>query len=306
VFVAYVILALPGAGYFLLAFAQNSADIYFQQTLVAQWVSRNLKPGTRMAVNDAGALRYYGDRPIVDLEGLVTPWLTEPRRHGTSSLFEALERIPGGERPAYLVVYPNWYDAAFLKPHRLVHSQRIFRQTIAGGNPMNVYEADWRLVDSGNSPASSEILSRTEGLVLADRLDVADLADEAAHGYAFGSVEGQYQGLLEILPGAGPGTEVMDGGRVITGFESFRVRRLTPGRDVIVAFRSRSGFRIRVFVDGEEAGEWLDPGRSASNWTESSFILPGTLFRTGEAAIRVEVAEPHVTAYSAFHYWFFQ
>lgn len=304
-FLAYTVLALPGTLYFLIAFAQNSADIYFQQRTLAGWTRSNLPAGAVMAVNDAGALRYYGNHAILDLEGLVSPAFTEPRRHGTSSLYEALERLPEAARPQYLVVYPNWYDAAFLKPHRPIHSARILRQTIAGGNPMNVYEADWSSAGSGDLPSSPELLGSVAGLTLADRLDVADLADEAAHGYRFTSLEGQYQGLLESQPADGGGA-VMDGGRAISGTERFRVSHLTPGRDLVLVMRSRSGFRVRVLAGGTEAGEWLEPGRGGPNWTESSFTVPGSLIRSPVIEVRVEVAEPHLTGYSVFHYWFYQ
>jgi hypothetical protein len=305
-FLAYAGLALPGTFYFLIAFAQNSADICFQQRSLAEWTRSNVPSGALMAVNDAGALRYYGNHPILDLEGLVSPAFTEARRHGSSSLYEALERLPEAARPRYLVVYPNWYDASFLKPHRLIHGTRILRQTIAGGNPMNVYEADWSLAGSGDIPSSPELNGTLAGRTLVDRLDVADLADEAAHGYRFTSLEGQYQGILESQPADGGGEPVMDGGRAISGTETFRVRQVTPGRDMALAMRSRGGFRVRLFVDGVDAGEWLEPGRGGPNWTESVYTVPGSLVRSATPELRVEVADPHLTGYTAFYYWIYQ
>ncbi len=303
---AYVVLALPGSVYFLLAYAQNSADIHYQQKALALWTRDNLPPGETMAVNDAGALRYYGNRTILDLEGLISPQMTESRRNGSGSLYEALERMPDATRPNWLVVYPNWYDAAFLRPHRLVHQRRIHRQTIAGGNPMNVYQADWSLANSGNAVTAPAVLARVAGLQLADRLDVGDVEDEHRHAYRFRSVEGQYQGLLVIENSAAGAPEVMDGGRGITRDETFLLRGLTAGRDACLVLRSHSAFRVRIAVNGVDAGEWLETGKPGPNWTESVYVIPGSMITAPTAGITVSAAEPHVTAYSAFHYWIYQ
>lgn len=304
-FLAYVVLAIPGTLYFPIAFAQNSADIYNQQTALALWSRQAIPAGARIALNDAGALRYYGTHTILDLEGLVTPAFTRPARHGSAGVWETLERMPAPERPAYLIVYPNWYDEAFLKPHRLVHQRRIIRQTIAGGNPMNVYEADWSLAGSGDEPSSGQLAGSLAGRRLIDRLDVADLADEKAHGYSFRAVDGRCQGLLALQPGGPEARQVIDGGRVISRDESFRVRGAAPGRDLVIVLRSQSGFAVDVEVDGIEAGRWIEAG-VGPGWTESSFTVPGRLVKQPDIRVRIATPEPRATAYSAFHYWFYQ
>jgi hypothetical protein len=305
VLAAWLVLALPGPLYFLLAFAQNSADIAFQQRALGFWIRDQLPAGSLVAVNDAGALRYDGGHPILDLEGLTTPWLAEEKREGTSSLWEALERLPAERRPTHLVVYPSWYDPAFVKPHRAIHQRRIHRQTIAGGNPMIVYEADWSLLNSGDALSEPSLAGMTAGLRLVDRLDVADRHNERRHDYVHRAVEGQYQGLLEMAPGD-DGRSLMDGGRLISRDETFTIRGLTPGRDLLVVLRSRNGFRVRLTAGDEDAGEWLEPGRAGNSWVESSYRVPGALIRAPELRLRVAVAEEHATAYTAFHYWFYQ
>jgi hypothetical protein len=305
-FLAYVVLAAPGTLYFPIASAQNSADICYQQKALALWTRQGIPAGARIAVNDAGALRYYGTHEILDLEGLVTPAFTAPARHGSSSLWEALERMPRSERPGYLIVYPNWFDEVFLKPHRLVSQRRIFRQTIAGGNPMNVYEADWSLAGSGDEVASQNLAGDLANRRQIDRLDVADLADEAAHEYVFRAIEGQYQGVLGLMPGGQGGRVVLDGGRVISRDETFRVSGLTPGRDLVMVMRSQSGFGVMVSVDGTEAGGWIEPVLGGSVWVESSFTVPGRLIARSSVRVRIATPEPHATAYWAFHYWFYQ
>ena len=52
-----------------------------------RWIDANLPPASRVAINDAGALAYFGNRPVIDLIGLVSrgptgrPWGGAPRRH---------------------------------------------------------------------------------------------------------------------------------------------------------------------------------------------------------------------------------
>jgi hypothetical protein len=302
----WLVLTLPGTLYFLLAFAQNSADIEFQQRTLARWCRANLPKEARLGVNDAGALRYDGIHPIVDFEGLVTPALTEHRRQGVASLWEALERMPAASLPTHLVVYPNWYDAALLRPHRLIRQQRILRQTIAGGNPMNVYEADWSLMGSGDAPVEADITAPLSARRLVDRLDVADRVNEREHGYVYRAVEGVYQEMLELQPGGPDGRSVMDGGRVISDGESFDLSGLAPGREAILVVRTRGGFRVTVSVDGTEAGEWVEPGRGGPNWVESSFTVPGSLIRGPKARFDVRITESHTAPWSIFHYWIYQ
>lgn len=304
--IAWLILTLPGTLYFLLAFAQNSADIAFQQRALARWCKGNLPAGARLGVNDAGALRYDGIHPIIDFEGLVTPSLTDDRREGSGSLWEALERFPKEQLPTHLVLYPNWYDGAMLRPHRLLRQQRILRQTIAGGNPMNVYEADWSLLNSGNSVSEVDLVGRVSSLRQIDRIDVADLTNEREHGYVHRAVEGSYQGVLELQPGGADGHSIMDGGRLISGSESFDVSGLTPGKDALLVARSRNGFRLEVRVDAGDPVEWLEPGRGGPNWVESILTLPGTLIRTSTIRLDIRVAEEHSVPWSSFHYWVYQ
>lgn len=303
---AWLVLTLPGTLYFLLAFAQNSGDIAFQQRALARWCRANLPAGARLGVNDAGALRYDGIHPIVDFEGLVTPSLTADRRQGSGPLWEALERFPKEQRPTHLVLYPNWYDAAMLRPHRLLRQHRILRQTIAGGNPMNVYEADWSLLNSGDQPAEPSLLGQVSSLKLVDRVDVADLDNERKHGYVYRAVDGIYQGILELQSGGSDGRSIMDGGRLISGAESFNLSGLTPGREAQLLTRSRNGFRLTVRVDGGDPIEWLEPGRGGPNWVESALTIPGALIQKARVRLDIQVTEEHSVPWSSFHYWLYQ
>ncbi len=304
--VALVALALPGTAFFVVAYGRNCADIYFQQTELA----RRLAAGdpvhpTRLGLNDAGALAYYGDYPVTDFEGLVDESFREPGRLGSAGVWEELERLPPGRRPDVLAVYPGWFDPAFLQPHRLVGSQRLYRPSIAGGNPMNVYRADWSLAGSGDLPHDPGVLRAVAGMRLAATVDVADLASERAAGYRLHILDGAYQNLLRLLP-AGDGREVLDGGRIVSGGESFTVTGLTPGREVTLAGRSHAPFRLRVDTGGGFRGMWVEPGEEAGKWQESTFVLPAAAMTSAALEIDLASDDPHHSAYGSFHYWVYQ
>ena len=88
----------------------NSLQINEQQISIAYWIRENVPPGARVGINDAGAIRYFGAHPTVDLIGLTTNGLALASRHGPGSLYEALERMPEEKRPDYFAVYPNWFS----------------------------------------------------------------------------------------------------------------------------------------------------------------------------------------------------
>ncbi|HZG62439.1 MAG TPA: hypothetical protein VEY13_02860, partial [Rubrobacteraceae bacterium] len=99
----FSLIALPA---WAVKMGQESAEIREQQISIGLWVRNNLPPEARVAVNDAGAIRYYGDHAIVDLVGLVTNRFTEPSRSGPGSIYEALEGMAPEQRPDYFVIYP--------------------------------------------------------------------------------------------------------------------------------------------------------------------------------------------------------
>ena len=85
----------------------NSLQIKEQQVTIGYWLRENLPPGVHVGVNDAGAMRYYGGHPTVDLIGLTTNGLALSTRNGVGSLYETLEEYAGGEAPGLLRNLPD-------------------------------------------------------------------------------------------------------------------------------------------------------------------------------------------------------
>ena len=96
-----------------------------------------------LALNDIGAIAYFSERPVVDLAGLITPevvpLLRSPDRDALLVDFMA------GWGVEYVIILPNWFPGLAARDDVLeeVHRVTLERNTIAGGETMVVYRADW-------------------------------------------------------------------------------------------------------------------------------------------------------------------
>ena len=286
----------------------NSLQINEQQISIAYWIRENVPPGARVGINDAGAIRYYGAHPTVDLIGLTTNGLALPTRNGVGSLYEALEKMPPEKRPDYFAVYPNWFsdlDASGLFGEEIARFSLSSRPEVAGivgGSEVVVSRADWSLAQSGNT-------FRGQGS-LKDSLDVADLASEKEHDY---HIEMPLIGLepanLLRRERSPEGEMIVDGGRGVQGAEQFTVRGLSPNRPVEVFMRTTSApFALQVQADGQDLGQWIfQPSARSSGWQEATFRIPAEAVRSG--SLRVRLSSPQqapLETHTAYHYWFVQ
>jgi hypothetical protein len=58
-------------------YVENCRDISRFNVAAGRWIASNTDPEDRIAVMDAGALRYFGNRKIIDLAGLNDQQLTD-------------------------------------------------------------------------------------------------------------------------------------------------------------------------------------------------------------------------------------
>jgi len=284
----------------------NSLQIKEQQVSIGYWIRENLPPGARVAVNDVGAMRYYGEHPTVDLIGLTTNGLALPSRNGLGSLYEALEDMPEEKRPDYFAIYPTWFpgleDSGVLEQEiaRFALSSRPETAGIVGGSEVVVSRADWGLARSGEA-------FRGEGTVR-DTLDVADLESEREHDYEM------HMPLIGLEPAnlltrkrSPDGEVVLDGGRALPGAEEFTITGLSPNRPVEVVMRTESApFALQVQADGKRLGEWVFQP-SGSGWQEATFTIPARSVRSGSLRVRLSPSEDApLETHAAYHYWFVQ
>lgn len=283
-----------------------SSHIREQQVTVGKWIKENLPQDARVGINDAGAMRYYGGHPTVDLVGLTTNGLALPYRNGMGSLYEALESMPEEQRPDYFSVYPNWVSGLQASGvigeeiESFTMSSRPKVAGIVGGGTVGIYEANWDLAGSGEAFVG-------DGEVK-DSLDVAEIESEEEHDYETRlPLVGLDTSNTLVREYTADGRLVVDAGREVPGIEAFTVENLSAGDPLRIEMRTTGGpFTLRVKADGEPAGEWsFEP--SGGGWKRASFTIPAEFVNS--ESLRVELMPPEdepMSSHTAFHYWFVQ
>jgi hypothetical protein len=126
---------LLGAG----AYARDVSIIESEMVAASRWIATHTEPNAVVAAHDIGALGYYGDRPILDLAGLVSPDVI-PIMRDEGSLAEYLNL----NHADYLMTFPGWY------PELTRWAQPVFRtgapfSPAVGGENMVVFR--WEPVE---------------------------------------------------------------------------------------------------------------------------------------------------------------
>jgi hypothetical protein len=124
------------------SYAWNVQNINKMQRLMGNFVKLTTGPGDVVAVNDIGAIGYFGERYVVDLIGLISPRRTLP---------ENLARY----RPRLLIIFVEWfrryarddpktgnfifYDADSTHRYELLAGIDLRKNTICASTRMTVY-----------------------------------------------------------------------------------------------------------------------------------------------------------------------
>ncbi|MGE0481887.1 MAG: hypothetical protein AB7Q17_15600 [Phycisphaerae bacterium] len=130
-------------------FAWNCQNIREMQTALGKWVARYTASDATILLNDAGAIRYFGERNIIDLVGLNTHELALDRefRHAISLSATRMADYMKQLDARYLIIFPSWFvalttDPEFRQRFRVIHGARCEHYTIMPGEQdiMLVYE----------------------------------------------------------------------------------------------------------------------------------------------------------------------
>ncbi len=304
-----------GTIYFGVAYGKNCKDIYFQQLTLGRWIDENLPKDAIIAVNDLGALKYYGDRYVIDMLGLGTKGMARSWVNGAGSVYEHLENLDPKYYPQYFIIYPNWFvfDKLGMLQEEIAQF-KLLQPTIAGsGAPMVVYKIDWEFAHSGDEIQSTNILTQLEGYKLIDRVDVADVQNELKHKYKFWESEpGMYYGMnyqdqaIKLPCLEEPGKVIIDAGRMITAGERM-VIETKPGRDLKIVKRTMTFTPLEVYINDKLIGVW-NHRNAEDNWTETIYNIAGSQITSDKTKVRLEIhreLKHHYTCFSA-HYWFYQ
>jgi hypothetical protein len=318
---AMILLALLWSGYSLAifghAYALDTNTIVRMQFPLANWVYHNTFPDSRIAVHDVGTLRLLGERSTIDVVGLTSTSMAGNYRSGPGTIYEALEIA----RPDYYAVYPNAGPPFFGIPdaHNLL-GKELFRITFDSFSPyvsatstQVITQPDWSGVSLADLPQQPDILTHLDGWTLVDQLDVADLGDESTHSYTWwtlGTPPGFPSDARKMSYRTDPTVNLADGGRLMTGGESFTLET-EPNQPLLLVVRlhQTTDMTLRVHVNGSDAGQWRLPA-VPGEWLESIFAIPGDLIvgmRTQVTITVEEMFDPSPESrYSPFHYWAYQ
>ncbi|NNF06909.1 MAG: hypothetical protein HKN21_09120 [Candidatus Eisenbacteria bacterium] len=304
--VVMLLLSLPSTVYFVIAYGRNSADIRFQHIDLANRLNAMdaVNAKTIVAVHDVGALKYFGNYKVLDIEGLGSRIFQKASRLESAGVWEALESLPPASRPDYFAVYSNWYDSDFLAMHAARFNQRQFRPSIAAGNPLQVYQANWRYAGVGETPEDPAVKTLLAGCRAVVNLDISDLQSEHDAQYHYRILDGAYDNVFQVRA-LGSGATAVEGGRIISGGESFKASGLRPGSRAILVSRTHTPFRLFVQVNGDDVGEWSGAPPQGQSWQETvfDFEVPSG---DGDVEINLISGDPHHSAYGSFHYWVYQ
>jgi hypothetical protein len=118
------------------------------QVRMGKWVNKNIPEGALMATNDIGAIKFFGDRECLDLEGLASPRIVPYKILGKDSYVLFLNR----NRPEYFMIFPAWYPLLVrtlgLRENTLYEIRLDENVASGGGGYMIAAKADWALFDS--------------------------------------------------------------------------------------------------------------------------------------------------------------
>jgi arabinofuranosyltransferase len=123
-------------------FTRSVKNIQELHVALGKWIDQHLPPDAVVATNDVGAIAYFGHRPILDIEGLVSPEALAYRGPGRG--LQVAEKF----HPDYLAIFPHWYPEIAAQPDRfrLVYRASIPDNYIAAGGEFLVLQSPWARV----------------------------------------------------------------------------------------------------------------------------------------------------------------
>jgi hypothetical protein len=277
-----------------------------QQLRTGTWIREHLPPGARVATHDVGAIAFAGERPVVDLVGLVTPGLAGAYRHGEGAIWEALDALPPAERPTHAAVIPEWMP--YLKRTRWMRE----RLWASGGSGSSARDFEVWTVAWPESARGTGILGNVPAIIdggwkVVDAVDVGDLRSEREHDYVQDPRStGTQVRELGFAPGDrsdAVGLSAIEGGREAGGLVRFSMQG-RPARPALLVLRCSSGTTTQAEV---RIGPWrgtLEIPVGETVFSEVRLAVPA-----GEVGAdtggRIEVTV-RGEGFLAYHWWLLQ
>ena len=124
-------------------FAREVIDTNCRQIIIGKWIKENTPEDAVIAIHDAGAIKLFSDRRIIDMAGLVTPDIT----FGNFTRKEKLSylRSQGCEYFAYFNRIFNTWTSYLKGAYTVVFSLHCSYAVLQGNANMSVYWINWSL-----------------------------------------------------------------------------------------------------------------------------------------------------------------
>ncbi len=144
--------------------------------------------------------------------------------------------------------------------------------------------------------------------VMVDKINVMDKESEEAHSLQVLDAKDSYRSRQKLkYP---DGTVLEDVGRAhVGGYATFKVKNLTPGKDLAVVRRIDyvyGDYELEFFVDGRSAGISDNKGTDRVNrWRNWPYVIPAEYITKSEVTLK-QVAVTAGRDINMFRYWFYQ
>ena len=294
--VVLLLFLLPHLRFWSHRFGDNCRDLTQQHFKVARWVKQHTAAGSRIMVNDAGAIPYLSERYTYDVVGLASNEFYRLKKaipFSDAPVWEALEDLP--RKPQYTVAYPEWIrQLNGLRVFEPLKRFRLQRRTMVANETKFVWRMRWDLLLDSSAPPPALAAGRR----VTDRLDVAHISDERAHGYRRLD-RGKPRG--EVRQQERGGKALIDGGRRVERGELLRlkVRRGRPA-ELLLRLWGRAPLDAEVAVEGAGKRRWR--ASAGGGFWVARLPLPTAWTSSDQVELRIKALKP----YTSFHYWLLQ
>ena len=282
-------------------FGRACRNIRDQHIVMGRWLKE--QGARRVLVGDAGAILYASDARGLDIIGLGGYHQYPFARAGVNGLpatLELIERMPPGDRPDVLAIFPTWWGVL-----PTWFSSGVMRRfpvegnVICGGYEHVAYKADWHTLGIGE-----KIRWLPEGDTrVVDSVDVADIVSEDAHHYDFTKPLSGWTDMHILPDPADDRVDMFDAGRRIVhgNSERFTMRNVVPGKPAHLVFRTAPEGPSKIVITlGGEVVATLDVTRT-TNWVELAVSIDARFMRAGN--LDFVVKNEGVEDFVDYHVW---
>jgi hypothetical protein len=275
----------------------NLRNVAVQPLAMARWLRANTHHDAVIAVHDVGMMRYVGQRHTIDMVGLTTPGAADAWRNGPGAVAEFL--MSHQPRADYIAAYTTARGLNYLVETGLYGD--LLAEFPAQYDPADnvalaaeyqgIYRVEWTAIDAvpaGPMQSTWQALIEAQSAPprLVDQVDVADLASEAAHDYAWRSVsrlpgfvtEAYELNYVACEVAFTETCRVLDAGRRIDGAETFTLTVPNAGRPLLLVTRLHPVNRgmLEIYVNGVPMPRRWIPDQPG-HWIEVATYIPADL-----------------------------